>query len=79
MSDLNAATLMTKAREGCYCGQYRKPCSYHEGYGDGLDAAQSWGIAHTELQRYREALERIAENGYGREREIARQALQEHQ
>lgn len=28
-------------REDCWCGEYRKPCTYHEGYEDGYDAAMT--------------------------------------
>lgn len=31
-----------EARVGC-CGEYRKPCTYHEGYGDGWEAAEQLG------------------------------------
>jgi flagellar biosynthesis/type III secretory pathway protein FliH len=27
-------------RADCYCGKYRKPCTYHEGYEDGYDQGQ---------------------------------------
>jgi hypothetical protein len=32
-----------RSRLACYCGQYRKPCPYHEGMLDGTDvAARIW-------------------------------------
>lgn len=31
-----ADRLVVEAREGC-CGQYRKPCVYHDGYREGVE------------------------------------------
>lgn len=37
VADDLAADLTKLARVGC-CSDRRKPCEYHEGWGDGLDA-----------------------------------------
>ena len=33
--------LLAEARVGCWCGDRRKPCSYHEGYADGLEVMET--------------------------------------
>ena len=33
--------LLAEARDGCWCGDRRKPCSYHEGYADGLEVMET--------------------------------------
>ena len=39
-SDLHPLTLKSIEENDCYCGVVRKPCSYHEGFEDGIDAMQ---------------------------------------
>ena len=50
-----------RARQTCWCADKRKPCQYHEGYGDGLDklASALRGVGE-ERDRLRVALEEAA-------------------
>lgn len=41
MSDKVPAWRQHARTIGCYCAYYRKPCTYHEGYQDGWDEAES--------------------------------------
>jgi len=44
-SDDTYDELMRRARDACWCSQYRKPCEVHDAYGDGLEAMQAAWVA----------------------------------
>jgi hypothetical protein len=62
VSDLDALVdrLEREARAGCWCAAGRKPCTYHEGFGDGADvlaqALEQTGWLHLDVSGSDEAV-----------------------
>lgn len=43
-SDDTYDELMRRARDACWCSQYRKPCEVHDAYGEALYDALAEGL-----------------------------------
>ena len=54
--------LLAEARGGCWCGDRRKPCSYHEGYAGGLEVMETALAAATATDVPADEVERWVHN-----------------
>lgn len=56
--DAWVAEVIAKWRSNCWCGHSRKPCPYHEGMADALDAVAQWlAIQDLDVQRLNDGSE----------------------
>lgn len=67
-SDLDFNAMSLKVRKGCWCADQRTPCSYHEGWWDGLEAAlpilQEVGAERDRLAATVAAAQKVIESAF---------------